>query len=42
MEINFFKTIKFHFSTIRKESFEVENLEALFFGTAGLLDSEKR
>jgi hypothetical protein len=29
------------FSIIRKESFEVENLEALFLGTAGLLDSEK-
>jgi hypothetical protein len=29
------------FSIIRKESFEVENLEALLFGTAGLLDSEK-
>ncbi|PBJ06799.1 DUF2851 family protein [Flavobacterium sp. ACN6] len=29
------------FSIIRKESFEIENLEALFFGTAGLLDSEK-
>ena len=29
------------FSIIRKESFEVENLEALFFGLAGLLDSEK-
>jgi hypothetical protein len=29
------------FSVIRKESFEVENLEALFFGRAGLLDSEK-
>lgn len=29
------------FSVIRKESFEVENLEALIFGTAGLLDSEK-
>ena len=29
------------FSIIRKESFEVENLEALFMGTAGLLDSEK-
>ncbi|MEM8520420.1 DUF2851 family protein [Flavobacterium sp. PL12] len=28
------------FSIIRKESFEVENLEALLFGTAGLLDSE--
>lgn len=26
------------FSIIRKESFEVENLEALFFGMAGLLD----
>lgn len=29
------------FSIIRKESFETENLEALFFGTAGLLDLEK-
>ncbi|MFV5688475.1 DUF2851 family protein [Flavobacterium sp. ZT3R25] len=29
------------FSIIRKESFEVENLEALIFGNAGLLDSEK-
>lgn len=29
------------FSIVRKESFEVENLEALFFGTVGLLDSEK-
>ncbi|MBG6110411.1 hypothetical protein IWX84_001279 [Flavobacterium sp. CG_9.10] len=29
------------FSVIRKESFEVENLEALLLGTAGLLDSEK-
>ena len=29
------------FSIIRKESFEVENLEALLFGNAGLLDSEK-
>ena len=29
------------FSVIRKESFEVENLEALIFGAAGLLDSEK-
>jgi hypothetical protein len=29
------------FSIIRKESFEVENLEALLFGSAGLLDSEK-
>ena len=29
------------FSIIRKESFEVENLEALLFGTAGLLDLEK-
>jgi hypothetical protein len=28
------------FSIIRKESFEVENLEALFYGFAGLLDSE--
>jgi len=29
------------FSVIRKESFEYENLEALLFGTAGLLDIEK-
>ncbi|RDI51445.1 DUF2851 family protein [Flavobacterium glaciei] len=29
------------FATVRKESFEVENLEALLFGTAGLLDTEK-
>jgi hypothetical protein len=29
------------FSLVRKESFEVENLEALLLGTAGLLDSEK-
>jgi len=29
------------FSIIRKESFEVENLEALLFGKAALLDSEK-
>ncbi|AWG20062.1 hypothetical protein FFWV33_00260 [Flavobacterium faecale] len=29
------------FSVIRKESFEVENLESLLFGTSGLLDSEK-
>lgn len=29
------------FSVVRKESFEVENLEALIFGTVGLLDSEK-
>jgi hypothetical protein len=29
------------FSVIRKECFEVENLEALLFGSAGLLDSEK-
>jgi hypothetical protein len=29
------------FPIIRKESFEVENLEALLFGAAGLLDSEK-
>ncbi|MBW1656830.1 DUF2851 family protein [Flavobacterium quisquiliarum] len=29
------------FSIIRKESFENENLEALFFGTAGLLNGEK-
>ncbi|RKR09148.1 uncharacterized protein DUF2851 [Flavobacterium sp. 90] len=28
------------FSVIRKESFEVENLEALFLGTAGLLDKD--
>ena len=29
------------FSIVRKESFEVENLEALLLGTAGLLDAEK-
>jgi hypothetical protein len=29
------------FSVIRKEFFEVENLEALLFGSAGLLDVEK-
>ncbi len=29
------------FSIIRKESFEVENLEALLLGNAGLLDNEK-
>ncbi|MES2544827.1 MAG: DUF2851 family protein [Bacteroidota bacterium] len=29
------------FSVIRKESFEVENLESLILGNAGLLDSEK-
>lgn len=29
------------FSIIRKESFEVENLEALLLGTSGLLDNEK-
>ena len=28
------------FSIVRKESFEVENLEALFFGRSGLLDFE--
>jgi len=29
------------FSVIRKESFEIENLEALLFGAAGLLEVEK-
>jgi hypothetical protein len=29
------------FSVIRKECFEVENLEALLFGSAGLLDADK-
>lgn len=29
------------FSVIRKESFELENIEALFFGNAGLLDYDK-
>ncbi|WP_281631386.1 DUF2851 family protein [Flavobacterium luteolum] len=29
------------FSVIRKESFEAENLEALLFGTSGLLEAEK-
>jgi len=32
---------KLPFSIIRKESFEVENLEALILGTSGLLDAEK-
>ncbi len=31
----------FPYSIFRKESFEVENLEAILFGNAGLLDSEK-
>ncbi|MEL1253069.1 DUF2851 family protein [Flavobacterium sp. DGU38] len=29
------------FSVIRKESFELESLEALFFGTTGLLEADK-
>lgn len=29
------------FTIIRKESFEIENIEALFFGVSGLLDNEK-
>lgn len=29
------------YNIVRKESFEVENLEALIFGNAGLLDTEK-
>lgn len=29
------------FSIIRKESFDAQNIEALFFGRAGLLDAEK-
>jgi hypothetical protein len=29
------------FTIVRKESFEIENLEALLFGASGLLDSEK-
>jgi hypothetical protein len=38
----FFKIAKsIPFNIIRKESFEVENLEALIFGNAGLLDLEK-
>ncbi|MNX51259.1 hypothetical protein D3C86_819120 [compost metagenome] len=38
----FFKIAQsFPFSIIRKESFEVENLEALIFGNAGLLDVDK-
>lgn len=32
---------KLPFSIIRKESFEVENLEALLLGTSGLFDAEK-
>ncbi|RZJ54448.1 MAG: DUF2851 family protein [Flavobacterium sp.] len=30
------------FSIIRKESFEIENLEALLFGSSGLLDADKQ
>jgi hypothetical protein len=30
------------FSFIRKESFEIENLEALLFGASGLLDADKQ
>ena len=38
----FFKIAKtIPFSVLRKESFEIENLESMIFGTAGLLDSEK-
>jgi hypothetical protein len=38
----FFKIAKsIPFSIIRKESFELENLEALLFGNSGLLDFEK-
>lgn len=38
----FFKIVQsIPFSIIRKESFEVENLEALIFGNAGLLDVDK-
>ena len=33
------KSIPFHI--IRKESFEIENLEALIFGNSGLLDTDK-
>ena len=33
------KSIPFHI--IRKESFEIENLESLIFGNSGLLDAEK-
>lgn len=38
----FFKIVQsIPFSIVRKESFEVENLEALLLGNAGLLDVEK-
>lgn len=38
----FFKMAKsIPFSVIRKEGFEVENLESLFFGKLGLLENEK-
>lgn len=40
--ITFFQIAKsVPFSIVRKESFEVENLEALLFGFSGLLDAEK-
>nr|WP_314867362.1 DUF2851 family protein [uncultured Flavobacterium sp.] len=38
----FFKIVNaIPFSIIRKESYELENIEALLFGNAGLLDSDK-
>lgn len=38
----FFRMVQYiPFSIIRKESFEPENLEALFFGKAGLLEGDK-
>jgi hypothetical protein len=38
----FLKVVKsIPFAVIRKECFEVENLEALLFGSSGLLDAEK-
>ncbi|RTZ06520.1 DUF2851 family protein [Flavobacterium bomense] len=40
-ELFFKMAVNIPFSVLRKESFEIENLEALIFGTAGLLDSDK-
>ncbi|RTY83301.1 DUF2851 family protein [Flavobacterium sp. ZB4P23] len=40
-ELFFKMAVNIPFSVLRKESFEIENLEALIFGTAGLLDCDK-
>jgi hypothetical protein len=40
-EIFFKNRAKYSFSIVRKESFEVENLEALVFWNCRIIDSEK-